>query len=170
MGSELENFRTMKDQFFKTDASSPLTPEQRDGFTSLNYFPENEALRFELDIEPLAEPEKVEMQTSTGDIQTYLRWGKVRFEVEGKPAELTLFVPQGGHGYFLPFTDATSGKDTYGAGRYLDPEPLPGGKLLIDFNVAYNPYCAYNEYWSCPITPAENRLNVAVEAGEKNFH
>jgi uncharacterized protein (DUF1684 family) len=170
MDSELEQFRKMKDQFFKSDASSPLTPEQRDGFSALNYFPENEALRFELDIEPLPEPEKIEMQTSTGDIQTYLRWGKVKFEVGGEKAELTLFVPQGGHGYFLPFTDTTSDKETYGAGRYLDPEPLPGGKLLIDFNVAYNPYCAYNEYWSCPITPVENRLKVAIEAGEKSFH
>ena len=170
MDSELTQFRKMKDQFFKTDASSPLTPEQRDGFNALNYFAENPALRFEVELEPLDEPDSVEMQTSTGDIQQYLRWGKVKFEVDGKPAELTLYVPQGGHGYFLPFTDTTSGEETYGAGRYLDPEPMPGGKLLVDFNLAYNPYCAYNEFWSCPITPAENRLKVRIEAGEKSFH
>jgi hypothetical protein len=73
----------------------------------------------------------------------------------------------GGGGYFLPFMDATSGDETYGAGRYLEIEPLPGGKLLVDFNMAYNPYCAYNEYWSCPIPPKENRLSVPIEAGEK---
>ena len=169
MPTELEQFRERKNRFFKTDASSPLTPEQRESFEALNYYPENPALRFELEIEPLAAPEEVEMQTSTGDIQTYLRWGKVSFEVDGKSAGLTLYVPQGGHGYFLPFADSTSGEETYGAGRYLDPEPLPGGKLLVDFNLAYNPYCAYNEYWSCPITPAENRLKVRIEAGEKSY-
>jgi hypothetical protein len=110
--SDLDDFRAMKDQFFRNDASSPLTPEQRETFNALNYFPENPALRFELEVEPLAEPETVEMQTSTGDIQTYLRWAKVKFEVDGQPAELTLFVPQGGHGYFLPFTDKTSGEET----------------------------------------------------------
>lgn len=167
--TELEHFRAMKDHFFKRDSSSPLMPEQRETFTALAYFPENPALRLELDVEPLAEPEKIEMQTSTGDIQAYLRWGKIAFEVDGQPAELTLYVPQGGHGYFLPFTDTTSGKETYDAGRYIDPEPLPGGKLLVDFNLAYNPYCAYNEHWSCPLTPFENRLKVRIEAGEKNF-
>jgi uncharacterized protein (DUF1684 family) len=167
--TNLEQFRAMKDQFFKSDPNSPLMPDQRTGFTALSYFAENTALRLELAVETLPEPAEVEMQTSTGEVQTYLRWGKITFEVDGQPVELTLYVPQGGHGYFLPFTDLTSGQETYGAGRYLDPEPRPGGKLLVDFNMAYNPYCAYNEHWSCPLTPVENRLKVRIEAGEKNF-
>ena len=80
---------------------------------------------------------------------------------------LTVYAnPQG---FFLPFVDALAGTETYGAGRYLDPEPLGGGRVLLDFNRAYNPYCAYNEQWSCPITPRENRLAVPIRAGEKLF-
>ena len=82
-------------------------------------------------------------------------------------AELTIY--QSEHGYFLPFVDSLAGKETYPAGRYLDPEALPGNRFLVDFNLAYNPYCAYNEMWSCPITPAENRLKVPIRAGEKLF-
>ncbi len=70
---------------------------------------------------------------------------------------------------FLPFVDSQAGKGTYGAGRYLDPEQLPNGKFLIDFNLAYNPYCAYNENWNCPIPPTENKLDVPIRAGEKIF-
>ena len=107
------------------------------------------------------------MQTSTGDVQSYIRYGRFQFEVEGEKTELTLYASD--HGYFLPFVDSQAGDVTYGAGRYLDPDPAHDGKFLIDFNLAYNPYCAYNEMWSCPIPPAENRLKVAIKAGEKNF-
>jgi uncharacterized protein (DUF1684 family) len=71
------------------------------------------------------------------------------------------------HGYFLPFADSMAGKETYGAGRYLEPLALMGGKVLVDFNYAYNPYCAYNDLYSCPLTPWENRLKVPIRAGEK---
>ena len=74
-----------------------------------------------------------------------------------------------GHGNFLPFTDATSGEETYGAGRYVEIDILEDGRVAIDFNMAYNPYCAYNEDWSCPLTPFENRLQVPIQAGEKKF-
>ncbi|MCI0552006.1 MAG: DUF1684 domain-containing protein, partial [Anaerolineae bacterium] len=86
---------------------------------------------------------------------------------DGQTAELTIY--KNSRGYFLPFVDDLAGKETYSAGRYLELEKLPNGKFLVDFNLAYNPYCAYNEQWSCPITPAENRLSVAVSAGEKIF-
>ena len=108
------------------------------------------------------------MQTSTGSEQTYVRFGKFKFTVEGQEAELTIY--SGPHGFFLPFADSLAGAETYGAGRYLEPEPLGKNKFLVDFNLAYNPYCAYNDRWSCPLTPRENRLNVAVRAGEKLFH
>jgi uncharacterized protein (DUF1684 family) len=165
--SELDNFRKMKDKFFGTDPNSPLMPEQKDGFTGLRYFPENADLKIATPLDTFAQPEDIEMQTSTGDIQKYLRWGKINFEVKGEPAELTVYVSPGGHGYFLPFTDATTGKETYAAGRYVEIEPAPDGKLIVDFNMAYNPYCAYNDQWSCPMVPPENRLKVAIEAGEK---
>jgi uncharacterized protein (DUF1684 family) len=164
---ELEQFREAKDHFFGSDPHSPLLPEQRDGFTGLSYYPENPVLRFELELEMFDTQESAKMQTSTGDVQDYLRWGRFHFEVDGQLAELTLYVAPEGNSYFLPFTDATGGHETYGAGRYLEVEPLPGGGFLVDFNMAYNPYCAYNALWSCPITPPENRLKVRIEAGEK---
>ena len=165
--SELTDFRTQKDLFFGSDPNSPLTPEQRSNFEGLHYFPENPELALELKIEEFAEQAMVEIQTTTGDIRTYRRFGKVHFEVEGQAAELTVY--QTPHGFFLPFVDSQAGPITYGAGRYLDPPVLDDGKLLIDFNYAYNPYCAYNELYSCPLPPAENRLKVAIKAGEKNF-
>jgi uncharacterized protein len=94
-----------------------------------------------------------------------IRYGTFKFNVDGQQAELTLFSDP--HGFFLPFADALAGKATYGAGRYLAPKQLPNGKLLVDFNYAYNPYCAYNELFSCPLTPIENRLKVPIRAGEK---
>lgn len=165
--SQLEHFRKQKDDFFGTNPQSPLTPEQQTGFEGLRYFPESPNLRFELSIEEFETKEKVQIITSTGDLREYERFGKVSFEVDGDKAELTVYSTS--HGFFLPFVDNQAGKETYGAGRYLDPEMLSNGKLLLDFNVAYNPYCAYNEMYSCPLPPAENRLAVAIKAGEKNF-
>ena len=92
---------------------------------------------------------------------------KARPTRAGEGAELTLF--SGPHGYFLPYVDSQAGNETYGAGRYLEPEKLPDGKFLVDFNLGYNPYCAYNELYSCPLPPGENRVNVPIRAGEKSF-
>lgn len=163
----LAEFRKMKDDYYKTDPQSPLTAEQRGGFEGLKYFPENADLRLEMELEKFPEQIEIQMQTSTGDVQTYTRYGRLKFSVDGQDTELTLFASQ--HGYFLPFVDSQGGEITYGAGRYLDPEPLSDGKFLIDFNLAYNPYCAYNEAYSCPIPPAENRLSIPIKAGEKIF-
>lgn len=166
--TELEAFRIEKDDFFKNHPQSPLTREQRANFVGLSYFPENEALRLEVKLDEAVDRNEFAMQTSTGDVQMYSRAGRFRFMVDGHEAELTIY--QGEHGFFLPFVDSLAGSETYPAGRYLEPEPLPGGRFIVDFNMAYNPYCAYNERWSCPITPAENRLKVAIRAGEKLFH
>jgi len=165
--SELDDFRAEKDDFFRNHSQSPLTREQKQTFKGLNYFPENEALRLEVSAELLNDPKVFMMQTTTGGVQEYVRYGRFKFEVEGQAAELTIY--QSEHGFFLPFVDALAGAETYPAGRYLEPEPLPGNRFWVDFNLAYNPYCAYNEIWSCPITPAENRLMVPIRAGEKLF-
>jgi len=165
--SELEEFRQMKDEFFAQDPRSPLTAEQRRDFKGLKYFPENPALRMEVDVERFEEQQPIEMLTSTGDLQRYARYGRFHFDVDGQETALTIYASQ--HGYFLPFVDSLADEETYGAGRYLEPEPLESGKFLVDFNLAYNPYCAYNELWSCPIPPAENRLKVPIRAGEKRF-
>jgi uncharacterized protein (DUF1684 family) len=167
--SELEEFRAEKDEFFKTDRQSPLTREQKREFHGLNYFPENPDLRFEAELEVFPEQQKIAMQTSTGDSAEYTRYARFHFVVDGQTVALTVYTDEEG-GYFLPFADSQAGKETYGAGRYLEPDPLPNGRIYVDFNLAYNPYCAYNENWSCPLTPFENRLKVPIRAGEKSFH
>ncbi len=163
----LKQFRAQKDAFFESDLHSPLTDEQKRNFTGLHYFEENPALRFDVELERFEPAEEVQILTNTGDVQTYERYGRFRFEVEGEDTELTVFRNE--HGYFLPFADALAGEETYGAGRYLEPDDLGDDHLLVDFNLAYNPYCAYNEKWSCPITPRENRISLPIRAGEKNF-
>jgi len=155
--------RAQKDDFFANHPQSPLDPEQKANFDALSYFDENDALRLELDIDEFDEKDIIEVQTSTGDVQQFTRFGKIHFDVEGEPASLTVY--ESGHGFFIPFVDSQAGSETYGAGRYLDPHTLPNGKLQVDFNLAYNPYCAYNDHWSCPLTPWENRLKVAIKAG-----
>lgn len=164
---DLAQLRQAKDDFFR-QPDSPLTPEQRANFSGLKYYPENAALRMTLPLNTEVPHDFVMMQTSTGGQQRYVRAGKVNFLVGDQPAELFLYKDE--HGYFLPFRDATGQKESYGAGRYLEPEELEPGKLLIDFNQAYNPYCAYNEHYSCPIPPRENWLTVPIAAGEKKFH
>lgn len=170
--SELTEFRAEKDAFFREDPRSPLTAGQRATFMGLAYFPEAPALvvRALLDTDGVDRAERIAMQTTSGGEQVYHRAGVVRFEVDGLPAQVTLYASQDMHELFLPFRDATSGKETYGAGRYLEVEP-PGadGSVVIDFNQAYNPYCAYNPDWSCPIPPGENWLAVPIRAGEKTF-
>ncbi|MCL4488986.1 MAG: DUF1684 domain-containing protein [Chloroflexi bacterium] len=170
--SEIAEFRKAKDQFFKTSAQSPLAPEQKRDFAGLNYFDENPALRFELPLERYSDPERVAMQTSTGTTQDYDKIGQVRFEVSGEAAALQVYESVDNPGsYFVPFVDATAPAESYGAGRYLEPEETHADELLVDFNFAYNPYCAYvSEKWSCPLPPPENRLKVRIEAGEQNFH
>jgi uncharacterized protein (DUF1684 family) len=165
--STLDAFRKAKDDFFRNDPQSPLTQDQRLAFKGLKYFPENPSLDLIVDLETYQSRKRVSILTNTGDTQTYLRLGKLKFVVDDVPASLTVYANE--HGFFVPFADSLAGKDTYGAGRYLEPERLSDGRLHVDFNHAYNPYCAYNENWSCPITPQENRVNVPIRAGEMIF-
>jgi uncharacterized protein (DUF1684 family) len=165
--SELEQFRAEKDEFFGHHPQSPLSADQKKNFTGLKYFPENESLQLEAETDLLNDPRPLLMQTTTGGTQVYIRHGRFKFNVDGQETELTIYKSE--NGYFLPFVDSLAGDETYPAGRYLEPEELPGNRFLVDFNIAYNPYCAYNEMWSCPITPAENRLKVPIRAGEKIF-
>ena len=165
--SQLSEFRKAKNEFFKTDHHSPLNGDQKHGFNNLNYYPENPALRFEVTIEKFTDIEDIAIPTSHGDSQIYTRFGRFQFEVEQQLVSLTMYV--GDAEYFLPFVDGGAGEETYPAGRYLEPTSLGGNHFLIDFNYAYNPYCAYNDQWSCPLTPLENRLKVKIRAGEKVF-
>jgi uncharacterized protein (DUF1684 family) len=173
--SALSRFRAEIDDFMEYDLQSPLTGEQQESFSGLSYYDEEERFVVEVEVERFAEDEPlVEMQTSTGDTQKYRRWGRFSFEVEDKTATLVVYSELYADDFFLPFKDATNGRETYGAGRYLDSHRpgisrLGGNRLEIDFNYAYNPYCAYNERYSCPLPPAENWLRVPIRAGEKKF-
>jgi uncharacterized protein (DUF1684 family) len=164
----LTQFRASKDDFFAHNPRSPLTPEQKKHFHGLTYFPENPDLRLELPLEKLENAKSIQIQTTTGHIQEYTRFGLIHFQVEGQAATLTIYTNE--YGLFLPFVDSLAGAETYPAGRYLEPVEMEDGRYLVDFNLAYNPYCAYNDAWSCPLTPWENRLKVAIRAGEKLFH
>lgn len=163
--AQLDVARREKDRLFKHSSQSPLTPEQQDKFTSLSYYDYNADLDLKLTIEPIADGKFISLQTTTGDARQFKRYGRFSFSVEGQEVELTLY--EADYGFFLPFVDAGAGTETYPAGRYLEPEYLGDNRFHIDFNNAYNPYCAYGEGWSCPITPAENRLKVNLRAGEK---
>ena len=166
--SALSEFRAAKDDFFRSDHDSPLQPQQQREFEGLSYYDEDATLSLGIAPAPFDEQAVIEMQTSTGEVASYLRWARISFEVAGEAAELTIFKDVQSSSLFLPFQDANAGGETYGAGRYLDVEEHDG-RLHVDFNYAYNPYCAYNEQWSCPIPPAENRLTVAIRAGERSF-
>jgi len=164
---ELATHRQEKDNFFRTHPQSPLPREERASFEGLQYYPYNEALDLVVEVEELDPKSEIQMETSSGDLRDFQRWGQFTFEVEGQQARLTIYYsPYNGY-FFLPFTDATSGKETYGAGRYLDIEAVGGNKFAVDFNLAYNPYCAVSPNFSCPFPPAENRLSVPIRAGEK---
>lgn len=163
MDPDLHDYRKERDAFFANSPHSPLGPGRHD-FTGLAYFDANPNLVFTLEIEP-DDGAAVQVGTTDGAERTYHRAGLVRFAVGGEEATLTLFST--GHpGLFVPFRDATSGKQTYGAGRYLDLEPSADGSITIDFNYAYSPFCAYDEAYSCPLPPFENWLSVPIEAGE----
>ncbi len=172
---ELATFRAQIDDFMGYHPQSPLDDEQKVHFAGLNYYPKNEALVLEVDVIlfPADEP-LIEMQTNTGETRLHRRWGQFTFTVDGEEASLIIYSDPQGEDLFMPFKDATNGTETYGAGRYMDSY-RPGMRQIadtryeIDLNYAYNPYCAYSPYYSCPLPPRENWLKVPIRAGEKKF-
>lgn len=156
---------------------SPLLPEDRENFESLDFYPINEALIFEVQIKRT--PQAISfMMKRTKDEVKYVKYGTVTFKYEGKKHTLSIYQnldliakrPEYNNYLFLPFTDQTNGETTYGGGRYLDMEiPEKGSTLVLNFNKCYNPLCHYNKKFSCPIPPAENDLNMRVEAGVKKW-
>jgi len=171
--SQIRQDRQEKNQYFQADSSSPLLPEQRQDFTGLRYYPVDLDYRVETQIREYPSKDTVEMTTTKDRKQSYLRWGWFDFTIHGKTDTLNVYKPVEMPNdyppyFFIPFYDRTNNKTTYGGGRYLDTKIHDSNDYVIDFNRAYNPYCAYDhERWSCPIPPMENRVNFAVEAGEK---
>jgi hypothetical protein len=165
-------FRADKNEFFRAAPNSPLPAAERETFEGLPYYPVDESLRFdELTLEPYDgdEPVRFEIPTSDGRTRPAERAGVLRFSLDGAEQRLTAYIFEGGDAadVFVPFVDATSGTETYGAGRYLDIEREEDGTYSLDFNLAYHPSCVYDMRFSCPLTPAENRLAVPIRAGER---
>src|SRR5436190_386521 len=169
----VEGYRAEKDAFFKSAPGSPIPFEERDDFSGMPYYPVDVDLVFEgLALEPYtgSEPSSFQIPTSDGQLRPATRAGSFTFELAGAAQRLTAYELEGAHSdgrLFLPFLDATSGAETYGAGCYLDLGPDDDGTYAIDFNLAYHPSCVYAPEFSCPLTPAENRLPLRIEAGER---
>ncbi|MEA2644998.1 MAG: uncharacterized protein QOE92_81 [Chloroflexota bacterium] len=178
----LAAFRSGRDQLFATHPQSPLTEADRAAFRGLEYFPPDPAYRLACTLEQAGDESEIVIDTGGADGEIhYRRAGVVRFQLNGVDCALTVLSIVGyGGGLFLPFRDTTAPAETYGAGRYLfDTIKNTDGlaldlrvgspEVVIDFNYAYNPSCAYNPAWACPLAPRENWIDVRVEAGEKKF-
>ncbi len=173
--SRIRHRREEKDEYFGSNPHSPIPSDERESFDGLSYYPVDEAYRFELSLDEHDDRETVTVGTSTGGEQEYLRWGEFRFEVDGEAVALQAYKSDPDDDrLWVPFRDATSGEETYGAGRYLDLEAASHRTdeetWILDLNEAYNPTCAYSEQYECPLPPTENWLDVPIEAGEKTYH
>jgi len=171
----IEKERKIKDRFFRSRyPGSPIPFEERAEFKGLNYFPPDPVYRFELELHEHEEKKLVKIAYTKGREQDFLRWGEFRFKFGNKEQAIQAYKSATEkERLFIPFSDATSGQETYGGGRYLDLEPdkdqTADGKWILDFNRAYNPWCVYSKDYTCPIVPSENWLEVPIKAGEKKY-
>lgn len=170
---KLEERRERKDEFFSESPKSPISDEDRDVFDGLDYYPPDPDYRFEVELQEHDDKEKLSMEISGGGEQDYFRWGEFCFEIDGEEHKVQAYKSgPDDETLFVPFRDSTCGEETYGAGRYLDldeEDKLENGKWILDFNKAYNPWCAYSDDYSCPMTPPENWLEIPIRAGEKIY-
>jgi uncharacterized protein len=168
----LSRFRQEKDEFFRGGEGSPLEHGHGESFAGLKYFEPDPALRIETKLHRYLEADGVMMTTSKGTRQLYNRVGYFDITVAGTPVRLNAYqsAEREDRNLFIPFRDATSGSESYGSARYLDLEVEHDDEYAVDFNYAYNPYCAYSDDYVCPLPPAENWLKVPIRAGEKKYH
>jgi uncharacterized protein len=168
----VDSLRREKDQFFKNDLDSPILPEERPAFRGLVYYPPDPNFSITARLTRLDKLEPVSISTSTGIDQAYLKYGTLSFNIGGVNVQLVVYKSTEdpyAPSMFVPFSDETSGFETYESGRYMDLEESGSDYYELDFNLAYNPYCAYNSQYTCPIPPKENKLPVKILAGEKKY-
>jgi uncharacterized protein (DUF1684 family) len=168
------DWRKERDEFFKTHERSPFTPKEKKNFKGLKYFPFDSKYVCYAEIERyifhINNPRYyATFLTNKGTNKRYIRYGKVRFRLDGKDFSIEVYKSILSDSLFIPFKDETNGKETYGGGRYIDAEILPGYKMTLDFNMAYYPSCAYNEKFICVLPPKENVLAIPIRAGERNL-
>ena len=168
----LLRFREKKDRFFREDHDSPIVPSEGRSFAGLKYYDPDPGSRFEAPLHRYPGPDSVIMTTSKGTRQLFNRVGYFDLEIGGEKVRLNAYqsAEREDPNLFIPFRDATSGKESYGAARYLDLEVEHDDQYAVDFNYAYDPYCAYSDDYVCPLPPKENWLPVAIRAGEKKNH
>ena len=167
---QLSSARTVKDQAFREASDSPVPAEKRGKILPLPYFPIDPNYAVPAVLRLSDQRPVFNMLTSSGEPRRMQLVGTLEFTLRGDTRSLGAFVPEGTEqitSLFVPFADQTTGKETYAAGRYLDIDPTTTGYYTIDFNRAYNPYCAYSPTFECPFPPSSNRLTTEVRAGEK---
>lgn len=168
-----EEFQKELNEQYANREKSPLTKEDLKKFTALPFFEIDEKFKVLASFKRTPNSKAFQMKTTTDRLPSYVKYGEASFSIDGKEYTLNIYQSEvvSKNEYldylFLPFTDATNGEDTYGGGRFIDLKIPNGNTIEIDFNKAYNPYCAYNHSYSCPIPPKENDLNVRIEAGVK---
>lgn len=175
--SKVKTFQDELNAEFAIKEKSPLTDEDRKVFESLDFFPANADFFVVADFKRTKKEKPFKMKTTTDRLPEYVKYGELTFTLAGKNFKLNVYQNKelskrkGFEDHlFLPFSDLTSGKETYIGGRYIDVKIPKGDTMVIDFNTAYNPYCAYNYKYSCPIVPLENDLAIEIKAGVKKFH
>jgi uncharacterized protein len=171
---EIEKEREAKERFMRNSPESPFADSKTE-YTGLKYYPPDTKYRVIASLQPIEQKKPVVLSTNDGKEQHYVEYAYAEFKLDGVPNKLLILEiadmgPSRGK-LFLAFGDETSAAETYGAGRYLDVTKTPGSSTIkLDFNRAYNPYCAYNDTYSCPFPPRENILTIPVRAGEKSYH
>ena len=175
--SASEKFQTELNQSFSDSLKSPLTKEDLQHFKGLDFFPLNEKFIVEAKFVRTKKEKAFAMKTTTSRTPLYVKYGELHFTIDEKEFKLNVYQnidlskkPGYADYLFLPFSDLTCGKESYIGGRYVDMRMQKGKTWTIDFNKAYNPYCAYNYKYSCPIVPLENDLNIEILAGVKKYH
>ncbi|HLW21172.1 MAG TPA: DUF1684 domain-containing protein [Cyclobacteriaceae bacterium] len=168
----IEKERERQFKFLKYNLESPLTDEQKDALTALDYYPVDPEYRVRARLLPVDQRVMIQIPMTDGTLERYIKQAIAEFELQGKTHRL-LLLQSANEGdprnYFLAFADDTSGEETYGGGRFLDVRKDGQNSITIDFNLVYNPYCTYNPDYACPIPPKENLLTIPVRAGEKNY-
>jgi uncharacterized protein (DUF1684 family) len=178
VSNEVTSFRALRDRQFRVPQQSPLTDDDLLNFKGLDYFSFDEKFVVKAKMERAAEEKFIQLPTSTGMSEKYLNCGVLTFELDGQNYSLTAYqsavvasgkYPAYNNILFVPFRDLTNGKETYGAGRFLNPR-IAGDEVTLNFNLAYNPNCSYgSNKFACPIPPRENFLQAKIFAGEKRF-
>jgi uncharacterized protein len=172
--SQIKKEREEKDRFMRTSKESPFADNVQ-SFTGLNYYPPDLKWKVTASLIPIENKKAVVLTTNDGKEERYMEYAYAQFDFSGFRNRLLILEviamgPSRGK-LFLAFGDGTSAEETYGAGRYLDVAKAPGANTItLDFNKAYNPYCAYTEKFSCPLPPSENLLTIPIQAGEKSYH